>query len=223
MRAAPAFNANSGIPTSFYANLLLGSGDGAGSITIQQSYANNAGSYTAGKSNGGPTALAFDPANPGRASFQTANGTTYLYFFNANSAFEMSVGSNGSMDSGWLEAQSAAQSQPAFTNAALAGTYLFGELPVLSVQPTAYAGEYSLSANGAITAGVTASADGVLSWDQSLSTAYTWDTAATGFGGFFISNGRKAKRARGSALPASSVFRKPIPPPACRSCSSENS
>ena len=116
-----AFNANSGIPTSFYANLLLGAGDGAGNMTIQQSYANNAGSYTAGKSNGGPTALAFDPANPGRASFQTANGTTYLYFFNANSAFEMSVGSNGSMDSGWLEAQSAAQSQPAFTNAALAG------------------------------------------------------------------------------------------------------
>jgi hypothetical protein len=180
-----AFDANSGIPTSFYANLLIGAGDGAGNISIQQSYANNAGTYTAGGSNGGPTMLAFDSANPGRASLQTASGTTYLYFYNANRAFVMSVGANGSMDSGWLESQT----QTTFTNAALTGSYLFGELPLLGVQPTAYTGEYNLSASGAITAGVTTSAQGILSWDQSLSATYAWDTTATGSGGFIITNG----------------------------------
>ena len=44
----------------------------------------------------------------------------------------MSVGDNGSLDSGWLEPQT----QTAFTDAALAGNYLFGELPLLSVEPT---------------------------------------------------------------------------------------
>ncbi len=184
-----AFNSNSGIPTSFYANLLLGSGDGAGNLAIQQSYANSAGAYTAGGSVGGPTALVFDPANPGRASFSTASGTTYLYFYAANRAFEMSIGTNGSVDSGWLEAQS----QTAFTNAALTGSYLFGELPLLSVQPTAYAGEYSLNSSGALTAGFTTSAQGVLSWDQSLSTTYAWDTTATGTGGFFLANAAQGK------------------------------
>jgi hypothetical protein len=179
------FNASSGIPTSFYANILLGAGGGAGNMTINQSYANNVGVYTAGQSNGGPTALVFDPVHPGRASFSTASGDTYLYFFDANKAFEMSVGTNGSVDTGWLEAQS----RTTFTNAALSGNYLFGELPRIGVQPTAYLGEYSLSASGAITAGVTTSAEGILSWDQSLSVTYAWDTLAASSGGFSISNG----------------------------------
>ena len=179
------FNSNSGIPTNFYANLLLGAGDGAGNLTIHQSYANNAGSYAAGKSTGGPTMLSFDAANPGRASLQTASGTTYLYFYDVNKAFEMSVGTNGSVDSGGLEAQT----QTTFTNAALVGNALFGELPLLSVQPTAYLGEYSLSSGGAITASITTSAQGVLSWNQSLSATYVWDTTATGSGGFLMSNG----------------------------------
>jgi hypothetical protein len=183
------FNSNSGIPTGFYANLLLGAGDGAGNMTINHSYANNAGAYTAGQSNGGPTALAFDSANPGRASFSTASGTTYLYFYDTNRAFELSVGSNGSVDSGWLEAQA----QTTFTNAALAGNYLFGELPLLSVQPTAFAGEYSLSSSGAVTAGLTTSTEGALSWDQALTTTYAWDTTATGTGGFFIASGAQGK------------------------------
>jgi hypothetical protein len=179
------FNSNSGIPTSFYANLLIGAADGAGNLTIKQSYVNAAGTYAAGQSTGGPTPLAFDSNNPGRASFPTATGTTYLYFFNANSAFEMSVGANGSVDSGLLEARS----QTTFTSAALAGKTLFGELPPLSVQPTAYLSEYSLSSSGAITASVTTSAEGVLSWDQPLSATYAWDPSATGSGGFFITNG----------------------------------
>jgi len=183
------FNSNSGIPTSFYANLLLGSGDGAGNLTINQSYSNAAGVYQAGQFTGGPTPLAFDPNNPGRASFVTAAGTTYLYFYDANKAFEMTVGNNGSVDSGRLEAQSAAQLQNAFTGAALQGSYLFGERPLLSLQPTAYLGEYTLSSSGAITAGVTTSSKAILSWDQSFSPTYAWDSTVTASGGFFIHNG----------------------------------
>ena len=183
------FNSNSGIPTSFYANLLLGSGDGAGNLTIRQSYTNVAGKYAAGQFTGGPTPLAFDANHPGRASFSTAAGTTYLYFYDANKAFEMTVGNNGSVDSGRLEAQSAAQSQNAFSNAALAGKYLFGEVPLLNLLPTAYLGEYGISSTGGITAAVTTSSQGILSWDQPISATYAWDTTATGSGGFFISNG----------------------------------
>ncbi|MFZ1086071.1 MAG: IPT/TIG domain-containing protein [Terracidiphilus sp.] len=183
------FNANSGIPTSFYANLLLGAGDGAGYLTINQSYVNAAGAYAAGGSISGAIALAFDPANPGRASFPTASGTSYLYFYDANNAFEMSVGYNGSVDSGRLEAQT----QSTFKNTALTGSYLFGEQPLLSVQPTAYLGEYTLASSSAITAGFTTSAQGILSWDQALSTTYAWDATVPGAGGFFINNGAQGK------------------------------
>jgi len=182
------FNASGGAPSGFYANLFQGTGDGEGNITINQSYTNNAGAYTAGISNGGPTALTFDSSNPGRATFTSASGTTYLYLFNTNSAVEMNVGDNGSLDSGWLEPQT----QTAFTGAALAGNYLFGELPLLSVEPTGYAGEYDLSASGAITGAFTSVSQGVLSWDQSLSATYAWDATAPGTGTFLIANGAEA-------------------------------
>jgi len=93
------------------------------------------------------------------------------------------------VDSGWLEAQSAAQSQTTFTNAALSGNYLFGELPLLNLLPTGYAGEYNLSGSGAITGAATSAAQGVISWDQSLSATYAWDTTAPGTGTFLIANG----------------------------------
>jgi hypothetical protein len=92
------FNASGGMPSGFYSNVFQGTGDGEGNITINQSYTNNAGAYTAGQSNGGPTTLTFDSSNPRRATFTSASGTTYLYFFNTSSAVEMSVGDNGSLD-----------------------------------------------------------------------------------------------------------------------------
>ncbi len=179
------FNTGAGTPSGFYSNVFQGSGDCAGNITINQSYTNNGGAYTAGKSNGGPIALTFDSSNPGRATFTSASGTTYLYLFNTNSAVEMSVGDNGSLDSGWLEPQT----QTAFTDAALAGNYLFGELPLLNILPTGYVGEYNLSGSGAITGAFTSASQGVLSWDQSLSANYAWDTTAPGTGTFLVANG----------------------------------
>ena len=176
-------------PTGFYAEIFAGTGDGQGNFTINQSYANNAGAYTAGGANSSPTALTFDSTHPGRASYTTASGTTYLYFHNADSAFAMSVGGSGAVDSGRLEAQTAAQTANAFSDAALAGNYLLGELPIMDVPPTGYAGVYDLSVGGAIGGAASTASQGALGWDQALSTSVAWDATAPGSGGFLVANG----------------------------------
>jgi hypothetical protein len=150
------FNTSSSTPSGFYSNVFQGSGDGDGNITINQSYTNADGVYTAGLLNGSVAALTFDPNNPGRATFNSASGTTYLYLYNTNSAVEISVGVNGSLDSGWMEPQT----QTSFTGAALAGNYLFGELPLLNILPTGYVGEYNLTGSGAITGAATSASSG---------------------------------------------------------------
>jgi hypothetical protein len=193
MRGAE-FNNRGNTPSGFYSDIFQGTGDGAGNMTIHQSYTDDAGVYSAGNSNGGPTALAFDPAHPGRATFPSAGGTTYLYMFNNSSAFEMGVKDNGSVDSGWLEAQTAAQTPSSFTNAALAGNYLFGNLSLLNIQPGSSVGELGVTGSGVINAALTITSRGNLSWDQSTSTTYSWDQTAPGTGTFLV-----AKVAQGSA------------------------
>jgi len=183
------FNSSGNTPSGFYANINRGTGDGEGHMTINQSYANNAGVYSAGNSNGGPVAITFDPAHPGRATFQSASGTTWLYLFNNNSAFEMSVGENGSLDSGWLESQTATQTPPVFTNAALAGNYLLGDLAQLNIEPTGSVGVYGVTGSGTINAVLTITGREILSWDQSTSMTYSWDSTAAGTGTFLIANG----------------------------------
>jgi hypothetical protein len=188
MRGAE-FNSGVGTPSGYYSDVIEGTGDGAGSMTINQSYTNDNGVYSAGNSNGGPTALTFDSTHPGRATFPSASGTTYLNFFNTGSAFEMSVNSNGSVDSGWLEPQTAPQTQTAYTDAALAGNYLFGELPLLNVGSNGNVGEYDLTGSGAITGDLSAAGENNFSWDQSMSMTYGWDATAPGTGTFLIANG----------------------------------
>ncbi|MGA3080304.1 MAG: IPT/TIG domain-containing protein [Terracidiphilus sp.] len=179
------FSDGAGTPSGFYANLLVGAGDGSGNIAINQSYSNDDGAYSAGSLNGGPTALVFDPNNPGRATFPSAAGTTYLYLFGNTSAFEMNVNANGSFDTGWLEAQT----QTAFTDAALAGSYLSGELPLLNPESDGTVGEYILPGNGTIQGGVNIAGQGDLSWDQPLSTTYAWDATVPGTGTFLVADG----------------------------------
>jgi hypothetical protein len=190
------FNSSGNTPSGFYSDLFQGTGDGAGNLTINQSYTNNAGVYSTGKSNGGPVAITFDPTHPGRATFQSAAGTTWLYLFNSTSAFEMSVGDNGSLDSGWLEpqtvSQSAPQAPPAFTNAALAGNYLSGNFSQLNIEPTSSVGVLGVTASGTINAALTTTSRGNLSWDQSTSMTYSWDATAPGTGTFLIANGTQA-------------------------------
>jgi hypothetical protein len=184
MRGAE-FNNRGNSPSGYYSNVLQGAGDGTGNMTINQSYKDDAGVYSAGSSNGGPVALTFDLAHPGRATFQSASGTTYLYLFNNTSAFEMSADDNGSLDSGWLESQT----QTSFTNAALAGNYLFGDLSQLNIEPSGSVGVFGVTASGAINADLTTTSRGNLSWDQSTSMTYSWDTTVPGTGAFLVANG----------------------------------
>lgn len=179
------FNSSGSTPSGYYSHIFQGAGDGVGNVAINQSYTDDAGVYSAAKSIGGPFALTFDPVHPGRATLATSSGTTYLYLFNAGSAFAMSVGDNGALDSGWLEAQT----QTSFTYAALTGNYLVGELPLLSGSSTGSVGEYTLTGNGAINGAVTTSGRGTLFWDQSTSMTYSWDTTAPGTGTFLAVNG----------------------------------
>ncbi len=187
------FNSGGSAPSGFYADVFTGSGDGNGNMTINQSYTNDDGAYSASSSAAGPPALAFDSAHPGRATFPSAGGTTYLYLFDNNSAFEMSVGDNGSLDSGWLESQTVPQTQTDFTGAALAGNYLLGELPLLSESSNANVGEYDLTAAGSMNAALTTAGRGELSWDQSASLTYSWDATAPGAGTFLVANGAQGE------------------------------
>ena len=192
MRGAE-FNSGGSAPSGFYSHLFQGTGDGSGNMTINQSYANDAGVYSASNSNGGLAALAFDSAHPGRATFPSAGGTTWLYLFNAGSAFEMSVGDNGSLDSGWLEPQTAPQTPSGFTSAALAGNYLFGNLALLNIEPNSSVGVLGVTAGGVINAALTTTSRGILSWDQSTSMTYSWDATAPGTGTFLIANGAQGE------------------------------
>jgi hypothetical protein len=188
MRGAE-FNSGGNNPSGYYADVFQGTGDGDGNMTINQSYTDDNGAYSAGNSNGGPMALAFDSAHSGRATFQSASGTTYLYLFNTNSAFEMSVGDSGAVDSGWLEPQTLPQTQTAFTDGALAGNYLFGELPLLNGESNGSVGEFDLTGSGTINGAVTTSGQNNLSWDQASSMTYAWDATAPGTGTFLVANG----------------------------------
>jgi hypothetical protein len=192
MRGAE-FNSSGSAPWGYYAEVYEGAGDGNGNLAIGQSYTDNNGVYSSGHSTGGPIALAFDSTHPGRATFQSANGITYLELFNTDSAIEMSVGYNGSLDSGWLEPQALAevlpQPQSASTTATLAGNYLFGELPPLNGPSNGSVGEFQLTGGGAINGAVSTAGSGVLSWDQATNLSFNWDATAPGKGTFLVANG----------------------------------
>ncbi len=171
-------------PSGYYADVIEGKGDGAGTMTINQSYTDDDGSYSVGSLNGGPIVLTFDSTHSGRVTFSSASGTDYLYLFNTNSAFEMSIKDNGSVDSGWLEPQT----QTAFTDAMLANRYLFGELPLLSAKSNGNVGEYNLTGSSGITSAISTAGEEESSWDQLVNMTYDWDATAPGTGTFLIAS-----------------------------------
>jgi hypothetical protein len=166
--------------------ILQGTGDGAGNFTINQSYDNNNGTYAVGKEVGGPIPVNFDSTNPGRASFSPdTNSMIYMYFFNNNNAFFLMLngGTPSSLDTGWLEPQT----QTSFTDAALAGDYLFGQLP--KMQPTANAsvGEWNFDNAGNVTGDTSSGGVGVFTYDKPVSgTTYSW--LSTTYGTFSTTN-----------------------------------
>ncbi len=81
------------------------------------------------------------------------------------------------------------QSQTTFTDAAVAGNYMVGKLPMMEPASDDIAGQYDLLSNGNYTGGLTTAGEGDFSYDQSISGAYNWDTSVTGTGSFLVGSG----------------------------------
>jgi hypothetical protein len=141
-------------------------GNGAGTLTVNQSYDNKQGTYTASAENNATVSITFDSANPGRATFSPGGGgeSGYLYFFNTNNAFYLDLNTSAYLETGWLEPQSGT-----FTNAGLAGTYMIGKLPPISANTNDSAGELAVASTGSITGNITNAGQGQFSWDQAQS------------------------------------------------------
>jgi hypothetical protein len=170
------------------AKVYQGTGNGAGSLTVNLTYEDWNGTYSVGTDTGS-IALTFDSSNPGRVTFVGGNSTGSLYLFDTNHAFEMEVESpNGtvnpySVNSGWLEPQTQPSSPP-FANANIAGSYLMGELPRQNSGDNNNIGEFLLNSSGGATGSATTARAGSLQWDQPLSAmgtmSYSWLSAAYG-------------------------------------------
>jgi hypothetical protein len=170
--------------------VLQGAGDGKGNMTINQSYQNNNGDYKVGDAAGGPIAVTFDHSNPGRVTFSTGTGAGYLYLFNNNAGFFLDLDNSdgNSLQTGWTEAQT----QTTFTDAAVAGNYMLGQLPLMNVTQNGNVGELNVSSSGVITGGLTEAGEGDFSYDQSQSIGtLSWDSTAPGTGTFLIGSGDK--------------------------------
>ncbi len=143
---------NSGSPdtvTGTYSEVFESTGNGSGGFAINQSYMDDTGSYSANNSVGTAT-LTFDSSNPGRVTVNTGNGTTVLYLANTNAGIELSVGGGSNpIDSGFIENQT----QTTFTDAAFAGNYMLGALPLESATDTDTVAEFNMTSSGTVTAG----------------------------------------------------------------------
>jgi hypothetical protein len=174
------YSSASGRVTGYDAIVMQTSGDGTGSYTVNQSYQNENGTYQNGKANGVTASLTFDTNNPGRAAI-TVNGsgdTTYLYFFNTGSAFLIDFeGSEGYLATGWVEPQT----QTTFTNAALAGNYLFGQMPLMIPTMSGNVREWNFDNAGNITGDSSSGGPGVFTYDVPVaSTTYAWLSTTNG-------------------------------------------
>jgi len=165
-----------------------GTADGAGNLTINQSYMNTSGSYQSGQQNGQTAALTFDSSNPGRATFTpSAGGFGFLYVSSKNQGQELIFNpKNGYLESGVI----ANQTQTTFTDAALAGNYLHAPQAIL--EPTEYiiTGEFALDAAGNVTGSLSTIDANIFYWDLPYSSTYQWDTsAASNTGAFLMGSG----------------------------------
>jgi hypothetical protein len=166
--------------------VLQGAGDGKGGVAINSSYVDLAGTYKAQTSNGPSDPLTFDPTYPGRATFPNGQGgPAFVYAFDNNTGFEMELDGNGGFWGGWVEPQT----QTTFTKAALAGHYLFGQMPQGDPNHNDNTGELTLDNSGNVTGMTSTAGEGGFAFDQPLSMTYTWDAAASGTGSFLVSDG----------------------------------
>ena len=154
------------------------SGNGAGDLTVRQSYDNVDGNYTAGKENNSAVTVTFDSSHPGRATFAPGSDSAFLYFYNTNSAFYLDLNGGGTpnfLEAGMLEPQT----QTTFTDAALAGTYMYADSQLQPGNNTV--GEIDLVSTGSVTANLSKGGEDFFAFDQ-LQTGFTysWLTATYG-------------------------------------------
>jgi len=158
-------------------------------LTVNASYDDKGGVYSAGGENGQTVAVTLDSTNAGRATFAPGSGdSAYFYFFNAGSAFFMEFSTSGKLTTGWLEAQTQ-PSTPPFAGINIAGSYLMGELPRQNLSENDNAGEITLNSIGGVTGSGTLANAGILLWDQPFSATgaagYSW--LSTTYGAFSAS------------------------------------
>jgi hypothetical protein len=170
--------------SGYDSEVYQGTGSGSGTLTINQSYHDKNGTYKIGDAVGGPITVTFDSSNPGRATLSPGgNVLVYLYLFNNNSAFLLDFDNGGGyLETGWVEPQS----QTTFTYAAVAGTYMMGQLPKMEPGSNSNVGEINVSSSDAITGGSSEAGAGDFSYDQALSMTYAWDTTAPGTGTYIV-------------------------------------
>jgi hypothetical protein len=175
-------NAPSTTSTGFYSEVFQGSSNGAGSVSLNQSYENVNGAYLVNQSVGGGSApLSFDSGNPGRVVVTTGNSsTTILYLYDTNSGFEVSTGGNPyPVEWGYLEPQT----QTTFTNAAVAGNYMNGNLPITQAGPAAKVGQYNLnSVSSSSTGNISIGARSIFAFDRPVTLNYFFDNTVPGTG-----------------------------------------
>jgi hypothetical protein len=177
-----AYEGTSGAISGYDSFVYQFSGNGAGAGTVNQSYDDSNGKYDVGKENGPGSAITFDSANPGRATFSPGTDSGFLYFYDTNSAFYLDLNGGGSpnfLESGWF----LPQTQTTFTNAALAGTYLTANMNEKSGD--ASVGEAVLSSTGSITADQSTGGENSFDWDESQ-TGVTYSWLSSTYGAFSI-------------------------------------
>jgi hypothetical protein len=158
-------------------------GNGAGNVTINQDYQDSNGNYQAGKKNGASVGVTFDSANPGRVTFSPGTDSVYWYLFDNNSGFHLDLSGSSYLETGWIEPQT----QSTFTNAAIAGTYMFGQIQPMQSGQHANVGEFTLNnANGNMAGQISDAGQGLFSYDQTQNMSYTWDPATSNTTGTFL-------------------------------------
>jgi hypothetical protein len=177
---------NSGSPDTAngsYSEVYEATGNGSGGITINQSYMDDTGSYSAGNANGSTT-VTFDATNPGRLTINTGAGsTTVVYLADTNAGVEIGVGGGSNpIESGFFEDQT----QATFSDAALAGNYMLGMLPALAASEIDGVAEFDVTSSGTITGGVSQGGQGVFTYDQALNFTYNFDSSAPNTGTFLV-------------------------------------
>ena len=173
-----AFEYSGGGISGYDSSIYQVSGNGAGTLTVNQSYDNNAGTYTAGKENNVTLGVTFDSTNPGRATFSPGGDSAFLYFYNTNSALYLDLNGGGNpnyLETGLLDPQT----QTTFTDAALAGIYMDSDQALQSGNNSV--GEGNLSSTGAVTAEFSKAGQDLSIFDQSQSgQTYSWLTTTDG-------------------------------------------